>query len=138
MKARKAITIYGLPQANATASLAVELSLPIILLSAPAAVSFAGPAWYLSVVMQTQEAYPNADIEAILDCGSFGGHALAALRQGIKTIIYNGTANAAIDNIATQFDACVLRHRPDSLDSRLAKTEKSLNTALRDWLNSEV
>ena len=135
---RKAITLYGLQHALAAAAVAVELSTPIILLSAPAAVSSAGPAWFQSVIQQTRDAHPDADIEAILDCAGFSGHALASLRQGLKTIIYDGTANEAVDDIAAQFDATVLRERPDSLDVRLAGTNSSLSDALRDWLKNTL
>jgi hypothetical protein len=132
---RKAITIYGLPHALAAVAVAVELSTPLILLSAPAAGSSAGPAWFQSVVTQAREEYPGSDIEAVLDCAKFNGHALASLRQGLKTIIYDGTANEAVDDIAAQLNATILRQRPESLDARLAETSGSLEDALRNWLN---
>ena len=135
---RKAITIYGLPHALAAAAVAVELSAPILLLSTPAAASSAGPAWFQSVVNQARDAHPDADIKAVLDCKEFSGHALASLRQGLKTIIYNGTANEAVDDIADQLDATVLRERPESLDVRLAETNGSLSDALRDWLTNTL
>jgi hypothetical protein len=131
---RKAITLYGLPHALAAAAVAVEVSTPIILLSAPAAGSSAGPAWFQSVVTQARDAYPDADIEGVLDCAEFSGHALAALRQGLKIIVYDGTANEAVDDIAGQLDATVLRQRPESLDARLAEANGALEDALRDWL----
>lgn len=132
---RKAITIYGLPHARAAAAVAVELSAPIILLSAPAAAASAGPAWFQSVIEQTRDTHPDADIEDVLDCAEYSGHALAALRQGLKTIVYDGTANEAVDDIAAQLDATVLRLRPQSLDARLAETNSALEEALRDWLS---
>jgi hypothetical protein len=132
---RKAITIYGLTHALAAAAVAVELSKPIILLSAPAAGSSAGPAWFQSVVIQAREEYPDSDIDAVLDCAEFNGHALASLRQGLKTIVYDGSANEAIGDIASQLDATVLRQRPESLDARLAETNGYLKDALRGWLH---
>ena len=133
---RKAITLYGLPHALAAATVAVQLSTPIILLSAPTAASSAGPAWFQSVIQQTREAHPDADIDAVLDCAGFSGHALASLRQRLKTIIYDGTANEAVDDIAAQLDATVLRKRPKSLDARLAETSASLEDVLRGWLGT--
>ena len=131
---RKAITIYGLRHALSSAAVAVNFSKPIILLSAPAAASSAGPAWFQSIVAQAREAHPESDIEAILDCAAFSGHALASLRQGLKTIIYDGTADEAVKNIAAKFDATVLRRRPESLDARIAETSGYLEDALCDWL----
>ena len=131
---RKAITIYGLRHALSSAAIAVNFSKPIILLSAPAAASSAGPAWFQSIVAQAREAHPESDIEAILDCAAFSGHALASLRQGLKTIIYDGTADEAVKNIAAKFDATVLRRRPESVDARIAETGGYLDDALCDWL----
>mgnify|MGYP001183154365 FL=1 len=131
---RKAITIYGLRHALSSAAVAVNFSKPIILLSAPAAASSAGPAWFQSVVAQAREAHPECDIEAILDCAAFNGHALASLRQGLKTIIYDGTADEAVKNIAAKLDATVLRRRPESLDARIAEASGCLENALCDWL----
>lgn len=44
------------------------------------------------------------------------GHALAALRYGLKTIRYDGPSVDAIADIARQGGATVLRERPASLD----------------------
>lgn len=133
---RKAITVHGLPHALAAAAVATELSAPLLLLSSPGAASFAGPAWFLSLAAQTQGTFPKADIETALDCAGFSGHALASLREGHKTIIYDGNANEAVDDIARQLDARVLRSRPDSLDARQFAAPEDLDAALRDWLES--
>ena len=135
MTERKAITIYGLSHAKAAAKVAAKLSTPVTVVSAPAAVASAGPAWFLSVVTQAQRVHLNADIQPILDCANFGGLALASMRQGLKLIIYDGVANNAVDNIAKQYSAKVIRTRPDSLDARLAETDRSLEEALREWLS---
>ncbi|MEC7395670.1 MAG: hypothetical protein VX639_00755, partial [Pseudomonadota bacterium] len=62
--------------------------------------------------------------------------ALAALRQGVKIIIYNGPAFDAIADIASQTGALVLRARPESLDARVAEASGSLEDAIRQTLSS--
>lgn len=131
--ARKAVTIYGLPEARLSAEVALETHTPIILLSAPVAAAFAGPAWFQSVLAQTRDAVPGVDALGMLDCGDYGGHALAALREGVAAIVYDGAANAAVDDIAAQVNAEVVRRRPECLDTRIAESQGDLATALRAW-----
>lgn len=132
---RKAITIYGLPHALAAAAAAAKCSTPVMLLSAPAAAASAGPGWFLAVIEKTRKAYPTVDVEGTLDCADFGGSALAALREGLTSIIYNGAAAIAVADIASECGATVRKDRPVSLDARLAETEGRLEQALYDWLN---
>ena len=132
---RKAITVYGLPHALAAAAAAAKVSAPVMLLSTPAAAASAGPAWFRAVLDKARDAYPTADIEGTLDCADFGGCALAALREGLTSIIYDGTANVAVADIAGQCGATVRHELPASLDARLAETEGRLEEALSDWLN---
>ncbi len=61
-------------------------------------------------------AFPDATIEGALDCGAMPGHALAALRHGLKRIRYEGPSFDAVADIARQYGATVLRERPPALD----------------------
>ncbi|MDP7392532.1 MAG: hypothetical protein QGH07_11920 [Alphaproteobacteria bacterium] len=110
---------------------------PLFLLSAAGAAAYMGPAWFLALIRQTQERFPEADIQGALDCEAYAGYALAALRQGVKTIIYNGPAFDAIADIASQIGAFVLQARPESLDARVAEASGSLEDAIRQTLSSD-
>ncbi len=131
---RKSVTVYGLEHAVFAASVAAETGVPIFLLSGDGAAAHAGPAWFQSLIKATCEQVPDADLKGLLDCNGFGGYALAALREGLKTVIYDGTANDAVEDIARQCQATVMRQRPESLDARSAETTGSLEDCLRDWL----
>ena len=131
---RKSITVYGLEHALSAARVAAETDVPIYLLSGEAAAAHAGPAWFRSLLEITREQVPDANVKGVLDCDGFGGYALAALREGLKTVIYDGTANDAVDDIARQCEATVMRQRPESLDARTTETLGSLEDGLRDWL----
>ena len=130
---RKSVTVYGLEHAVSAARVAAETGVPLYLVSGDAAGAHAGPAWFRSLIEETRKQVPDANVEGALDCDDFSGYALAALREGLSTIVYDGTANDAVDDIARQCGATVLRRRPDSLDLRAAETVGSLECALRAW-----
>ena len=131
---RKSVTVYGLEHAVSAARVAAESGVPIFLLSGDGAAAHAGPAWFISLIEATREHVPEAELEGLLDCDAFGGYALAALREGLKTVVYDGPANDAVDDIARQCGATVMRQRPESLNARSAETAGSLEDGLRDWL----
>ena len=131
---RSVVTIYGLDEAVVAAKASLAENMPIYLLSAQAAAGYAGPAWFYALFVETKKRVPKADIYGILDCGRFSGHAAAALREGLKLIVYDGPAHLALDDIAGQYGAIVLRERPRSLDTRLAAMGGSLDEIIRAWL----
>ena len=130
---RKSVAVYGLEHAVLAARVATETGVPVNLISGDAAAAHAGPAWFRSLLEETRRHYPDAKIEGALDCDDFTGYALAALREGLSTIIYEGTANDAVDDIARQCGATVLRRRPESLNARAADSTGSLEAAIRAW-----
>jgi len=112
----KAITIHTLRQAKAAAAAAAHAGTPVLLLSAYGAAGSVGPAWFAAVIDTAKAAYPEASLEGLLDCAGTPGYALAALRQGLKRIRYDGPAFDAIADIAAQGAATVWRERPPALD----------------------
>ena len=130
---RKSVTVYGLEHAVSAARVAARVGVAIYLISGDAAAAHAGPAWFRSLLEETRKQAPDADVEGALDCDDFTGYALAALREGLSTIIYDGTANDAVDDIARQCDATVLRSRSETLDARAAESAGSLEAALQAW-----
>lgn len=135
MPSGRAVTIHSLVQARAALAAADALSCPLILLSAPDSAAAAGPAWFRSLVEQARSDHPEAAPTAVLDCGRLPGYALAALREGVRAIRYDGPARDRIADIAAQYGATVLEQRPDSLD--LGEVEASggdLQAACREWL----
>jgi hypothetical protein len=112
----KAITVHTLRQAKAAAAAAAQTGIPVLLLSAYGAAGGVGPAWFAAVIDAAKAAYPEASLEGLLDCAGTPGYALAALRQGLKRIRYDGPAYDAIADIAAQGGATVRRERPTALD----------------------
>jgi hypothetical protein len=124
MRQPRAVTIYNAAQARAAAEAAGAHG--VLLLSAPAAAGFTGPAWFAEMV--------GGHRPAALDCGTDPGHALAALRFGLKLIILRAPA-AALRSCAEEVGARILPERPSSLDLFEWNLEKhKARAALRAWL----
>ncbi len=110
------VTVHGL--AGAKAALAAAGPRGVLLLSALGAGGFAGPAWFLEVVVQAAAAHPGVTHLAALDCADAPGTALAALRAGVRLVVLDGAcpAFAAVRAAAAECGAQVLPARPPSLD----------------------
>jgi alkanesulfonate monooxygenase SsuD/methylene tetrahydromethanopterin reductase-like flavin-dependent oxidoreductase (luciferase family) len=131
----RAITVISLAQTEFALAAAAALGVCVTVISAPNAAQAVGPGWFDAVIAAAQARYPDVRVTAILDCGDAPGHALAALRHGVKAIRYNGPSAAQIDDIAAQSGAVLFRERPESLDlydKEVAGLD--LFVACRDWL----
>ncbi len=134
----KAVTIHDLRQARAAVAAAAEVGRPVTLLSAPGAAGTVGPAWFVALVEQAHASRPETTITGVLDCGGMPGHALAALRHGLKTICYDGPGFDAIAAIAAAMNAVVARERPPALDLiDVIDDPADLQEACRQWLSAD-
>tara|TARA_B100000700_G_scaffold245373_1_gene273821 strand:+ start:442 stop:828 length:387 start_codon:yes stop_codon:yes gene_type:complete len=114
---------------------ASEIGRPVLLLSAPYAAGTVGPGWFQAVIAEAATEFNDMEIEAMLDCGDRAGYALAALRQGITHIRFEGKTKDKVTDIANQLGAQVSTARPDSLDLYALEIQgESLDKACRDWL----
>jgi hypothetical protein len=104
---RPIIVVHNAAHALAAAAAAVEAGRPVLLRSAEGAAGYAGALWFQEVIKLAQSAHPEADIAASLDCGDAPGHALGALRQGLKLVRLHvrPTVKAKVAAIARQLGA---------------------------------
>lgn len=86
-------------RAGAAAGAAVEIR------SLPGAAGVIGPAWFAAMLGALRAEFPGLDLTGVLDCGDAPGHALAALRQGIRHIRFSGRGRARA-RLAAIADAC--------------------------------
>jgi hypothetical protein len=129
----KAVVVHDLDQARIALTAARLADRPITLLSAPAAASAVGPAWFATLVRTARAEFPEVEVEAILDCGRAAGRAMAALQAGFNGIVFTGSdavfhklADIGEDRRCTLYDA-----RPDALD---LLAQKDPAAACRAWL----
>ena len=131
---RRAVRVHGLGDAMRAGAIAHDLGVAITLFSAPNAVASIGPAWFRGIVRDLEHAYPDLDVEVVLDCGDAAGYAMAALRSGIKIIRFSGSPSTTrkIEDIAATHGARLVRRPSRILDTR---GEQDTDTALRKWLD---
>ena len=132
-----AIVIHSLAHATAALAAAAKLGVPVTLLSAPSAAAYAGPGWFRAVVEQACAVHPGVAVTAVLDCGGERGHALAALREGVRAICFTGDTADKIADIAGQYDALVIAGRPAALDLS-AIAEPHMAAACKAWLEKHA
>jgi fructose/tagatose bisphosphate aldolase len=133
-----AVTIHALAQAEA--ALAAARPGGVLLLSAPGAAGFAGPAWFLELVAEAARRHPAVPCPSFLDCADAPGTALAAIRAGARGIILDGNCPAfpAVAAAAAEAGAVILPARPPSLDLGLLDLRRRDDLArLAAWLAME-
>jgi hypothetical protein len=135
---RPQIIVYALADACAALQAAAEQNMAITLVSPPGAAAFAGPGWFRELMAQARDAVPGARFDSVLDCAGEAGHALAAIREGVEAICFNGpdAARRKIEDIAAQAGCALVgidyAHALD-LD-QVADAQ----AACRDWLAAKV
>jgi hypothetical protein len=99
---RRAVIIHGWAEAQAALA-AARGSLTLV--SAPGAAGYAGAAWFAALAAQGEAAFPHVAQRWVLDCGDAPGHVLAALRAGVRSIVFAGAADAR-ERLANAAAAC--------------------------------
>jgi hypothetical protein len=113
-----AFVIHGLKHLRAALAAARAAARPVIVISAPAAGAYAGANWFAVLIAHAAAEFPDVEMTAILDCGDRGGDVLAALKAGLRHIVFTGHPDAAarLIAIATVDGARILDRRPPALD----------------------
>lgn len=124
------IVVHCRAHAEAAVAAAEALGVAVTLVSPPAAAAYMGPAFFLEMV---RDMAPPHD--AVLDCGHAPGHALAALRQGVKAIRVAAASDvlARIADIAAKRGARVDTAEDSALDLEPVPESRWL-AACHDWL----
>ncbi len=110
--------MHGIAHARAAAAAAATLGVAVRIRSAPGAAAYGGAGWFLEIIDIVRAEYPNARIEASLDCADAPGYAMAALRRGAEMIRFRGTKTAGekIAQLANAHGAVLDKSRAAPLD----------------------
>jgi hypothetical protein len=130
---RAAVIVHSIDHARAALAVAARLRRPITLYSAEGAAAYAGAGWFRAMLAAAQAEHPAADCEAVLDCGSHAGLALAALRAGCPTIVFHGK-QAIRRKIAAIAETRNARLDPGAGDALDLKRCHDPETAVTAWL----
>ncbi len=108
--AERPIIVHSLKEARAAVVAAAELGVPVTLASAPEAAGYLGALWFRELVAMAAAERPEAEVDAVLDCGDQPGHVMAALRQGLKRVRFTGPKSTAttLRALASQYDAEIM------------------------------
>ncbi len=131
----RAVVIHG--HAHALAALRAGRQGPgrpscrLVLLSAPGAAGFLGPAWW-AALMESLRPEMAAAVD-LLDCGSSAGRAMEALRIGLRRLLLSPDCaqHAAVLARAAPLGAEVGPVRPEALDM----AERNAARRLPEWLH---
>lgn len=137
-----AVTVHGLQEAEAVLRAAAEgggEGRGAVLLSAPGAAIWPGPAGFAAVIRLARARHPALPCRALLDCGTMPGLALRALREGWRELVLAETCPAfAQVSDAARMAGAILRGRApralslDGIDLRRAGGM----AILRRWLTA--
>jgi hypothetical protein len=127
------VIVHSLAQARAALRAARALGCGIALRSAPGASSTVGAGWFAALEQILRREFPGVRFTAALDCGDKPGHALAALREGVRLIRLAAPrpVRDKVKSIAMQSGAALDGSRAPALD--LARTADP-EAAARRWL----
>lgn len=89
-RAARVVIFHALDHARAAVTAAAEARTPLILRTAPGAAAYAGAGYLKAVVDRARAATPDAQVQAVIDCGDDAGLALAALRAGWGALRFTG------------------------------------------------
>jgi fructose/tagatose bisphosphate aldolase len=134
---RAAIIVHGLDDARAALRAAQELRVPVTLISGPGGGSYAGAGWFSAVIEKAGREFPDVSVAAILDCDDASGHALGALRGGVKAVRFTGRADVAakLADIAAAQGAVLITGDIATLDLRAHRDPVA---ACKAWLADHV
>src|SRR4029079_5185368 len=88
-------------------------------LLSPVAASYSSGVGFWSAIQQRIGAlYPEVDVRLAVDCDDAAGHVLAALRVGLKFLVFRGNeaARQRLVDIAQQSGAALIEAPADALD----------------------
>jgi hypothetical protein len=102
------IIVHNLGHALGALATAEATGTAVRLISAPGAAAYGGAAWFTELVSTARARHPNAEAEAVLDCGAEPGLALGAIRAGVEAIRIKAPAPVR-DRIIAMADAAGCR-----------------------------
>ena len=133
---RPQIVVASLDDARAALRAAAASDTGVTLVSPPGAAAYGGPAWFREVMAQAGAAVPDARFDCVLDCAGDAGTALAAMREGVAAVGFDGPCEVRgkLADIAAQSGcALVVIDYARALDLTAAEDAEA---ACRDWLGA--
>lgn len=86
----------------------------VFLCSPPGAAAWLGAGWWAALQEKAHAEFPEVEFVLALDCGEDAGDAMAAIRAGVKALIFTGDNDAArkLGDMAMQTGSRLYRRQP--------------------------
>lgn len=112
------VRVHGWKHVAAALTAAREAERPVTLLAPPGATYTGGVGFWAAIEKRRQELFADVDAALIVDCDGAPGHVMAALRVGLKRLIFDGNAaaHARLADIAAKHRAQLLERPQAALD----------------------
>lgn len=112
------LRVHGWKHVAAALMAAREAARPVILLAPPGGTYTGGVGFWAAIDKRRRELFADVDAELIVDCDGAPGHVLAALRVGLKTLVFDGNAaaRARLDDIVDKHGALLVDRPPAAID----------------------
>ncbi len=129
-----AVIVHGLIDLRTALAAATDENVSLTVISMPNAAASAGALWFRALIDTARADYPAPALTAVLDCADQPGHALGALRVGLRHLLLTGcpdNALARLGPIAETYGAALYGHTGPLFDPR---SYRDSVRACRDWL----
>jgi len=115
---RTAFIVYDRDHALAVATVSAEMGTPVRLYSPSHGAAALGADVFQAIVSEARDAFPEADLSAVLDCGDEPGTALGAIRHGIEAISLAAEPDVRhrVADIAAQSGTKIVGRATEALD----------------------
>jgi len=117
-EASPAVRVHGWKHVAAALTAAREASRPVSLLAPPGSTYTGGVGFWAAIDKRRHELFPDVPAELIVDCDGAPGHVMAALRVGLKCLVFDGNdaARARLIDIVARHKASLVQRPHAALD----------------------
>ncbi len=88
------VRVHGWKHVAAALTAARESSRPVILVAPPNGTYTGGVGFWAAIEKRRQELFADVAAELVVDCDGAPGHVMAALRVGLRCLVFDGNAAA--------------------------------------------
>jgi hypothetical protein len=112
------VRVHGWKHVAAALTAAQEAALPIALLAPPGGTYTGGVGFWAAIDRRRHELFSDVAADLIVDCDGAPGHVMAALRVGLKRLVFDGNdaARARLGDIAAKHNAILVARPRAALD----------------------
>lgn len=112
------VRVHGWKHVAAALTAAREVSRAVVLVAPPNGTYTGGVSFWAAIEKRRQELFADVAAELVVDCDGAPGHVMAALRVGLKCLVFEGNAaaRARLLDIVHRHGARLVDRPPATLD----------------------